>query len=128
MVAKRMFGGLRVKGYAFDLDILLQMSLRDEAVVSFPVYQRKTGHSNVSLHTTLQMLRDTIWLYFSFLPQEAAYVRSHPWSAFLMMRHVLLLPAALLLYAACLPFSKSTVLHTRAGRAVTRARIVGLGA
>lgn len=96
--AHRIFDNLKCTGYAFDVDLLLQMFLSDEKILSVPVIQHRGGHSNVTFATMSAMLFDILSLYFSFIPKEIQYARVHPIRWFVMLRHLFIIPWATSIY------------------------------
>lgn len=101
--AKRAFSRMTVRGYAFDLDILLQLFLNDDAIATFAVRQRRAKGSGVTLETTRQMLTDTLLLYLRFVADERTLFRRHPLRVVLFMRHTILFPCAGVMLALLSP-------------------------
>lgn len=93
------FESLRTRGYAFDVEILLQARLASFQIGKVFVVQHMRGHSNVNAKSVLSMLREVIGLYFWFLPLEMhrnlQIFRLFPWIIFL--RHIVVLPIAVFL-------------------------------
>jgi len=65
-IAKRLFQHMRIQGYAFDIELLLNAEKNGLSIGELPVAQKFT-ESSMSLLSITMMVRDTLWLYRDFV-------------------------------------------------------------
>lgn len=98
-IAKELFRELRIKGYAFDIDILALAAAHGCRIAEVPVRQRLHQHSSMTPAAALHMAMDTLVVYHHKLMTDVRRTlkgKRHEHADIFSIRHVILYPLSLI--------------------------------